>query len=146
MIGRIPGIPGSIPNVIAAAIVLLSLRGLKRAPIAEAGAAACLLALAVGPRVWGYEAGLMLPILAWAIAGGLSEPWRTRLVFLAIPMSLLWLVSYYTAVSGIAVLVAAATFMWLWRWRPLGPEPRVVGAGVDGPESTVAIAAAAGAA
>ena len=125
VIGRIPGIPGLIPNLIAVAIVLLSLRGLRRAPIAEAGAAACLLALAVGPRVWGYEAGLMLPILAWAIAGGLSEPWRTRLIFLAIPMSLLWLVSYYTVVSGIALLVAAATVMWLWRWRPLGPEPRI---------------------
>ena len=124
VIGRLPGIAGWIPNLIAAAIVLLALRGLRRAPIAEAGAAACLLALAVGPRVWGYEAGLMLPILAWAIAGGLSEPWRTRLVFLAIPMGLLWLVSYYTVVSGIALLVAAATVMWLWRWRPFGPEPR----------------------
>jgi hypothetical protein len=117
------GLPWWIPDLIAGAIVLLSLRGLRRAPIAEAGAAACLLALAVGPRVWGYEAGLMLPILAWAIAGGLSEPWRTRLIFLAIPMGLLWLVSYYTVVSGVALLVAAATAIWLWRWRPLGPDP-----------------------
>ena len=123
VIGRLAGLPWWIPDLIAGAIVLLSLRGLRRAPIAEAGAAACLLALAVGPRVWGYEAGLMLPILAWAIAGGLSEPWRTRLIFLAIPMGLLWLVSYYTVVSGVALLVAAATAIWLWRWRPLGPDP-----------------------
>jgi hypothetical protein len=132
--------------LIAAAIVLLSLRGLRRAPIAEAGAAACLLALAVGPRVWGYEAGLMLPILAWAIAGGLSEPWRTRLVLLAIPMSLLWLVSYYTVVSGIALLVAAATAMWLWRWRPLGPEPRPVAEGGRAAAAGAGAGAAAGAA
>jgi hypothetical protein len=146
VIGRIPGISGWIPNLIAAAIVLLSLRGLRRAPIAEAGAAACLLALAVGPRVWGYEAGLMLPILAWAIAGGLSEPWRTRLVLLAIPMSLLWLVSYYTVVSGIALLVAAATAMWLWRWRPLGPEPRPVAEGGRAAAAGAGAGAAAGAA
>jgi hypothetical protein len=99
-------------------VLLLALRGLRRAPIAEAGAAACLLAVALGPRVWGYEAGLLLPILVWAIAGGLAEPWRTRLVFLAIPMGLLWLVSAYTVVSGVAIVVLAATVMWVWRWRP----------------------------
>jgi hypothetical protein len=103
--------------------VILSLRGLRRAPITEAGAAACLLALAIGPRVWGYEAGLMLPILAWAIAGGLSEPWRTRLIFVGIPMGLLWLVSIFTVVSGVGVVVVVATAIWLWRWRPLGPNP-----------------------
>jgi len=123
VLGRIPGIPWWIPDLVAGAIVVLSLRGLMRAPIAEAGAAACLLALAVGPRVWGYEAGLMLPILAWVIAGGLSEPWRTRLVFLAVPCGLFWLFSYFTVISVVALVVAAATVMWLWRWRPLGPEP-----------------------
>ncbi len=122
ILGRLPD-PAWVPILVSAAIVLLSLRGLARAPIAEAGAAACLLAMAIGPRVWGYEAGLMLPILAWAIAGGLREPWRTRLVFLAVPLGLSWLVSYYTVVSGVALLVAAATAMWLWRWRPFGPDP-----------------------
>jgi Glycosyltransferase family 87 len=118
VVGRLPGLPPWVPNLIAAAIVLLSLGGLRRAPIREAAAAACLLALAVGPRVWAYEAALMLPILAWAIAGGLREPWRTRLIFVAVPMGLLWLVSAYTVVSGVAVIVAVATTMWLWRWRP----------------------------
>jgi hypothetical protein len=79
--------------------------------------------MAAGPRAWGYEAGLMLPILAWAMAGGLTEPWRTRLIFAAIPMGLLWLVSAYTVVSGVAIVVLVATIMWLWRWRPLGPDP-----------------------
>ena len=123
VVGRLPGLPPWVPNLIAAAIVLLSLRGLRRAPIREAAAAACLLALAIGPRVWAYEAALMLPILAWAIAGGLREPWRTRLIFAALPMGLLWLVSAYTVVSGVAVIVAVATIMWLWRWRPLAPAP-----------------------
>jgi len=121
LIGRLQ--TGAIPDLVAAALVLLSLRGLVRAPIVEAASAACLLTLAIGPRVWGYEAGLMLPILAWAIAGGLREPWRTRLVFLVVPLGLCWLVSYYTVVSGLALVVAAATAMWLWRWRPLGPDP-----------------------
>ena len=129
LLGRIPGMPSWLPTLCAGAIVLLALRGLRRAPIVEAGAAACLLALAVGPRVWGYEAGLMLPILAWAIAGGLSEPWRTRLVFLAIPMGLFWLVSVYTVVSGVALVVIGATMMWLWRWRPLGPAPSLAAVG-----------------
>jgi hypothetical protein len=67
----------------------------------------------------------MLPIVAWAIAGGLSEPWRTRLVLLAVSMSVLWVISPLTIVSGVAVIVNAAMAMWLWRWRPFGPNHRV---------------------
>jgi hypothetical protein len=118
LLGRVGELPSWLPNLCAVVVVLLSLRGLRRAPIVEAGAAACLLAVAIGPRVWGYEAGLFLPILAWAAAGGLREPWRTRLVFLAIPMGLLWLVSAYTVVSGVAVVTTVAMVMWMWRWRP----------------------------
>ena len=120
LLGRVSGLPSWLPNLCAVAVVLLALRGLRRAPIVEAGAAACLLAVAIGPRVWGYEAGMVLPILCWAAAGGLPEPWRTRLIFLAVPLGLFWLVSVYTVVSGVAVVVIAATILWLWRWRPLG--------------------------
>jgi hypothetical protein len=121
--------PWLAPDFIHNADKAISLPGLlARAPIVEAGCAACLLTMAAGPRVWGYEAGLMLPILAWSIAGGLSEPWRTRLIFLVIPLGLLWLVSLFTVVSGVALVVAAATAMWLWRWRPLGPNPLVAAA------------------
>jgi hypothetical protein len=135
LLGRVPELSGWLPNLCAASVVLLALRGLRRAPITEAGAAACLLAVAIGPRVWGYEAGLMLPILTWAMAGGLKEPWRTRLIFAAIPMGLLWLVSAYTVVSGVAIVVAAATIMWLWRWRPLGPDPTLATAASGRPRS-----------
>jgi hypothetical protein len=127
LLGRVGELPSWLPNLVAGVLVVLSLRGLRRAPIVEAGAAACLLAVAVGPRVWGYEAGMLLPILVWAIAGGLSEPWRTRLVFLAVPMGLFWLVSVYTVVSGVALVVIVATGLWLWRWRPLGPAPHDMG-------------------
>ena len=123
LLGRLPGVPLWLPVACGAVVVLLALRGLSRAPIVEAASAACLLTMFAGPRVWGYEAGLMLPILVWAVAGGLTEPWRTRLVFLAVPMGLLWLASAYTVVSGVAIVVFAATGLWLWRWRPLGPDP-----------------------
>jgi len=118
LISRVPGVPSWLPYVGGAAVVLLALRGLVRAPVVEAASAVCLLTLVAGPRVWSYEAGLMLPILAWSLTGGLSEPWRTRLVLLAVSMSLLWMVSPLTLVSGVAVIVNAAMVMWLWRWRP----------------------------
>jgi hypothetical protein len=70
----------------------------------------------------------MLPLLAWAVAGGLAEPWRTRLVFLAISMGILWWISPLTVVSGVALVVNAAAILWIWRWRPFGPEPLVVAA------------------
>ena len=123
LLDRLPGLPVWIPIVGGVAVVLLALRGLARAPIVEAACGACLLTMFAGPRVWGYEAGLMLPILAWAIAGGLAEPWRTRLVLPCAPLGLLWLVSAYTVVSGVAVVVAVATGLWLWRWRPFGSDP-----------------------
>jgi hypothetical protein len=131
LLGRLPGVPLWLPVACGAVIVLLALRGLSRAPIVEAASAACLLTMFAGPRVWGYEAGLLLPILVWAVAGGLPEPWRTRLVFLAVPMGLLWLASAYTVVSGVAIVVFAATGLWLWRWRPLGPEPVVTSGWTD---------------
>jgi hypothetical protein len=120
LLGRLPGVSEWMTYACGAAIVAASLRGLIRAPIVEAASAACLIGLVAGPRVWGYEAGLALPILAWAMAGGLAEPWRTRLIFIAIPASLLWLFSAYTQVSGVAAILAVALAMWLWRWRPLG--------------------------
>jgi hypothetical protein len=78
--------------------------------------------MAAGPRVWSYEAGLMLPILAWAVAGGMEEPRRTRFVYLAIGMGILWWLSPITVVSGVAVVVDGAALMWIWRWRPLAPN------------------------
>ncbi len=122
LLGRLAGVPAWLPYLSAAVVVLLALRGLVRAPIVEAASAVCLLTLVAGPRVWSYEAGLMLPILAWSLTGGLSEPWRTRLVLLGVSMGLLWVVSPLTLVSGVAVVVNVAMAMWLWRWRPFGSK------------------------
>jgi hypothetical protein len=125
LIGRIPGLPSWLGYVGGAAIVLLALRGLVRARVVEAASAVCLVALVAGPRVWSYETGLMLPMLAWAAAGRLAEPWRTRLVYLAILVGISWWISPLTVVSGVAVVVIAAMLLWLWRWRPFGPDPSV---------------------
>jgi len=125
LIGRLPGVPAWLPIAVMVAIVLLALPGLIRAPLVEAAAGACLLALAAGPRVWGYEAGLLLPMLAWAASGGVDEPWRTRLLVVAVPMGLLWVFSLYTIVSGVAVVVALAMALWIVRWWP-GTDARGV--------------------
>lgn len=119
LVSRI-GVPGLVSVVVGAAIVLASLPALTRAPIVEAASGACLLTLVAGPRVWGYEAGLMLPILALVVSDPrtVAEPWRTRVVFSAVPLGLLWLVSAYTVVSGVAVIAAISLGWWVWRWRP----------------------------
>jgi len=75
----------------------------------------------------GYEAGLMLPILAWSIAGGLSERGGRG----SSSSSYRWpVVARLPLHRGqrVALVVAAATAMWLWRWRPLGPNPLVAAA------------------
>ncbi len=118
LLGRVQGLPYWLPYACGGVVVLAALRGLARAPLVEAASAACLVGLVAGPRVWSYEAGLLLPILAWAVAGGLAEPWRTRLVFLAVLGAILWMVSPVTVVSGVAVVAGAAMILWLRRWPP----------------------------
>jgi hypothetical protein len=129
LLGGVSTIPSWIASACAVVLVALSIPGLVRAPVLEAASAACLVALVAGPRVWGYEAGLALPILGWAIAGGVREPWRTRLICVAVPLGLTWLVSVYTRVSLVAPILAVAYVMWLWRWRAAWPSPnRALGA------------------
>ncbi|HEX7592446.1 MAG TPA: glycosyltransferase family 87 protein, partial [Candidatus Limnocylindrales bacterium] len=79
LLGRLP-VPWVVPVLGGAALAVAALPGLRRAGIVEAGSAACLLGLAAGPRAWGYEAALAFPFMCWVIAGGVEEPWRTRLV------------------------------------------------------------------
>jgi hypothetical protein len=122
---RLGGLPAWLPYVVGGSIALLAIRGLVRAPVVEAASAACLIAMAAGPRVWSYEAGMMLPILGWTVAGGVAEPWRTRLVYAAIPLGLMWWLSPLTKISGVAVVLCAAAFLWIWRWRPFGPVPKM---------------------
>ena len=111
--------PWVVPVLGGAALALAAVPGLRRAGIVEAASAACLIGLAAGPRTWGYEAALAFPFLCWVMAGGVKEPWRTRLIAAAYLLGPLWFFSSVTRLSAIAVVVLAAAALWSWRWwRP----------------------------
>jgi hypothetical protein len=117
LLGRLP-VPWFVPVLGGAALALAAIPGLRRAGIVEAASAACLLGLAAGPRAWGYEAALAFPFMCWVLAGGVGEPWRTRVVVAAYVGGLFWLFSFATQISSVAVIVLAAAAWWIWRWRP----------------------------
>jgi hypothetical protein len=121
LLGRLP-VPWVVPVLGGAALAVAAVPGLRRAGIAEAASAACLLGLAAGPRAWGYEAALAFPFMCWVIAGGVGEPRRTRLVVAAYMLGTLWFFSSVTHVSAIAVVVLTASVLWCWRWWPAGTE------------------------
>lgn len=79
LLARLP-LPWFVPVLGGVALAVAALPGLRRAPIVEAAGAACVVGLAAGPRTWGYDAALTLPFTCWVLAGGVGEPWRTRLV------------------------------------------------------------------
>jgi hypothetical protein len=122
LLGRLP-LPWIVPALGGVALGLAAIPGLRRAGIVEAASAACLIGLAAGPRAWGYEAALAFPFVCWVLAGGVGEPWRTRAVVAAYVLGLLWLFSFATQVSSVAVIVLVAAAWWIWRWRPWGPVP-----------------------
>ncbi len=89
-----------------------------RAPIGEAAAGALLVGVAVSPHAWGYEAALIAPFIWWALAGGIAEPWRTRSAIAAYVLAPFWLVSGWTQLSTVAIVVLGAYVVWvggLWR-------------------------------
>jgi hypothetical protein len=97
-------------------LVAASIPRLIRAPMLEAGAAACLVGVAASPHAWGYDAALVVPFLLWLLAGhgNLTELARTRLLVTAYLMGPLWLVSLQTRISGVAVIVLGLLAIWLW--------------------------------
>jgi hypothetical protein len=117
LVGRLP-VPWIVTVAAGGAVVLAALPGLRRAGIVEAAAAACLLGLAAGPRAWGYEAALAFPFVCWVLAGGVAEPWRTRLIAAAYLLGPSWMVSLYIGVNGIALVVLGGSLYWIWRWWP----------------------------
>jgi hypothetical protein len=131
LIGRLP-LPGVVatllPLAAGGALAVVAIPGLRRAPLREAAAAACLIGLAAGPRSWGYDAALVFPFMCWTLAGGISEPSRTRVIVAAYLGSLLWLFSWLTQISSVAVIVLTLAAWWIWRWRPFAPGNRRVGA------------------
>jgi hypothetical protein len=110
--------PSWVGLLAGGAVALLAVPGLRRAPLVEAASAACLLGIALGPRSWGYDAALAFPFVAWLLAGGIGEPWRTRAIVAAYLLALTWPLSWATTISGVAIVVLVASGWWIWRWRP----------------------------
>jgi len=109
-------------------MVLIALPRLIRAPLREAAAGALVVGVASSPHAWGYEAALLLPFVWWTLAGGLVEPWRTRLVVAAYVLVPFWMISSVTQVSVVAFVVLAAYAIWLAGWLrgDSGPDARTV--------------------
>jgi Glycosyltransferase family 87 len=128
LLSRLP-VPGVIVALASILLVAIAIPRLIRAPIREAAAGACLVGVAASPHAWGYDAVMVLPIIWWALAGGIVEPWRTRLIVLAYVLAPFWLVSRQTVLSALAVVVLGATAIWLsGRWRSVpAPQPGDVG-------------------
>ena len=107
-LARFP-VPGWLPYLAGLAVVVVAIPRLMRAPIGEAAAGALLVGVAVSPHAWGYEAALIAPFIWWAIAGGIAEPWRTRSAIAAYVLAPFWLVSGWTQLSTVAIVVWAHT-------------------------------------
>jgi hypothetical protein len=118
LVARLP-VPPWVPIAAALVLMAIAIPRLIRAPIAEAGAGACLVGVAASPHAWGYDAALVVPWLLWAMSDhGLAEPWRTRIIVIAYLFGPLWLVSRQTGISAIAIVALGLTFIWLsGRWR-----------------------------
>ena len=94
-------------------MVAAAIPRLIRAPIREAAAGALVVGVAASPHAWGYEAALLLPFIWWALAGGLAEAWRTRLIVGAYVLVPFWMVSSVTQISAVAIVVLGAYVLWL---------------------------------
>ena len=131
----------NVPSVVAygaaAAVVVAALPRLLRSPIAEAGAAACLIGIVVSPHSLQYEAVMVLPLILWAAGGtgaGIAEPWRTRLLVPAYLAAQLYVLTTLVGVSIFAVITLAAVAIWITGWQrqetitaPPPPSPLAVG-------------------
>jgi hypothetical protein len=106
----------AIPTGVGLLLVAASIPRLVRAPMLEAGVAACLVGVAVSPHAWAYDAALVVPFLLWLLAGHgpLREPGRTRLLMAAYLIAPLWFVSLQTGISSVAFIVLGLLGTWLW--------------------------------
>jgi hypothetical protein len=114
------GVPSVVAYGVAAAIVVAALPRLLRSPIAEAGAAACLIGIVVSPHSLQYEAVMMLPLLLWAAGGtgsGIAEPWRTRLLVAGYLAAQLYVVSPFAGISVFVGMTIGATAIWITGWH-----------------------------
>lgn len=105
---------------VAAALILLvcALPGLARCSAREAGAAACVIGLAVSPHAYAYDAAMALPMLLYG--GAVSEPLRTRAtasiyVLAAIPYP-------FARFSIETEIVLALALVWVWMRSLRSPD------------------------
>jgi hypothetical protein len=120
------GVPSYVAWAVALAVVALAIPRLLRRPIAEAGAGACLIALAISPHALNYEGALVLPILMWALGAtrtGIAEPARTRLVVAAYLVAPEYLISETVGLSSLVVVTAVAAAIWISGWRRVETPP-----------------------
>jgi hypothetical protein len=129
----------NVPSVVAygaaAAVVVVALPRLLRSPIAEAGAAACLIGIVVSPHSLQYEAVMVLPLILWAAGGtgaGIAEPWRTRLLVPAYLAAQLYVLTPQVGISIFAVITLSATAIWITGWQRQEASP---GSATDVPAS-----------
>lgn len=131
------GVPSFAAWAVALAVVALAIPRLLRWPMAEAGAGACLVGLAVSPHALNYEGALLLPIIMWALGAtgtGIAEPARTRLVVAAYLVASEYLISESVGLSSLVVVTAVAAAIWISGWRRIETPPaRSVAADTHGP-------------
>ena len=137
------GVPSIIGYGAAVAVAVAALPRLLHSPIAEAGAAACLIGIVVSPHSLQYEAVMMLPLLLWAAGGtgwGLAEPWRTRLLVGVYLAAQLYVLTPFAGISVFVVMTLGATAIWIAGWHRQEADS---GSSTDGPapptDSAVAI-------
>lgn len=106
-------VPDWLPFAAGILIVLVSLPRLIRAPLREQWVGALLVGVAASPHAWSYEAALLLPFIWWILAGGIAEPWRTRLIVAGYVLAPFWLVSRQTELSSVAIVVLGGLSVWL---------------------------------
>ena len=114
------GVPSLIGYGVAVAVAVAALPRLLRSPIAEAGAAACLIGIVVSPHSLQYEAVMMLPLLLWAAGGtgsGIAEPWRTRLLVGAYLAAQLYVLTPFAGISVFVVMTLGTTAIWITGWH-----------------------------
>jgi hypothetical protein len=122
------GVPSLIAYAAALAVVVAALPRLLRVPIAEAGAATCLLGLVASPHSLQYEAVMIVPLFMWSLGGtgaGLAEPWRTRLLVTAYLLAQLYVLTPFAGVSVFAAITFGATAIWITGWKRQDSEPDV---------------------
>ncbi|MGZ6268366.1 MAG: glycosyltransferase family 87 protein [Candidatus Limnocylindrales bacterium] len=120
------GVPSAVGYAAAVAVVVAALPRLLRSPIAEAGAAVCLIGVVVSPHSLQYEGVMVLPILLWAAGGtgqGIAEPWRTRLLVGAYLVAQLYLVTPPVGFSALVLITFAATAIWITGWQRQDASP-----------------------